>query len=104
MLAWLGRLAQGLIAPVLLFGLAGFFIWHAQLGDERHLNLTRDLVAANAQFDLARTEREVLERRVNSIRGDEMDRDQVDERARTLLNLSRPNEIIIPYAQGDRLY
>ena len=104
MLAWLGRLALGLIAPVLLFGLAGFFVWHTKLGDERHASLTQDLALANVQLDLARTEREVLERRVNSIRGDEMDRDQVEERARALLNLSRPNEIIIPYPQGGRLY
>jgi len=104
MLAWLGRLAQGLIAPVLLFSLAGFFTWHAKLGDERYASVTQDLALANVQFDLARAEREMLERRVNSIRGDEIDRDQVEERARALLNLSRPNEIIIPYPPGERLY
>lgn len=104
MLAWLGRLAQGLIAPALLFGMAGFFIWHANLGDERHASISRELAMAHAQLDLARTEREVLERRVNSIRGDEMDRDQVEERARAMLNLSRPYEIIMPYPQGERLF
>jgi cell division protein FtsB len=104
MLAWLGRLARGLIAPALLFGASGFFIWHAQQGQERRAEREQELALAQVGLRAAEADREALERRVNAIRGNEMDRDQVEERARALLNLSRPNEIVLPYAQGERLY
>jgi cell division protein FtsB len=104
MLAWLGRLARGMIAPVLLFGASAFFIWHAQKGEERRVERMQELALARVGLGAAEAEREALERRVNAIRGDQMDRDQVEERARALLNLSRPNEIVLPYAQGERLY
>ena len=38
------------------------------------------------------------------LRGDRIDRDQLDERARTLLNLVGKDEIVIPYEPGRRLY
>ncbi len=104
MLAWLGRLARGLIAPVLFFGASAFFIWHAQQGEERHVERLQDLAQARVGLNIATAEREAMERRVNAVRGSEMDRDQVEERARALLNLSRPGEIILPYAPGERLY
>lgn len=104
MLAWLGRLARGLIAPVILFGASGFFIWHAQQGEQRRAERMQDVTLARVTLGAAEAEREAMERRVNAIRGNEMDRDQVEERARALLNLSRPNEIVLPYAQGERLY
>ena len=104
MLAWLGRFVRGMIAPVLLFGASAFFVWHAQRGELRLAERGQELALARAGLDAATAERLAMERRVNAIRGEEMDRDQVEERARALLGLSRPNEIVLPYAPGDRLY
>ena len=42
--------------------------------------------------------------RVAGLRSDRIDRDQLDERARTLLNLVGKDEIVIPYEPGKRLY
>ena len=50
------------------------------------------------------TDRDALERRVTGLRGDRIDRDQLDERARTLLNLVGKDEIVIPYEPGKRLF
>ncbi len=104
MWSWLGRLARGMIAPVLLFGASGFFIWHARQGEERRVERAHELALARVALGAAEADRGAIERRVDAIRGNEMDRDQVEERARALLNLSRPDEIVLPYAQGERLY
>jgi cell division protein FtsB len=56
-----------------------------------------DLAAANA-------ERDAWQRRVRALEGDHLDRDMLDERARALLNLASPNEIIVQYGAQDRLF
>ena len=40
-------------------------------------------------------ERSTLERRVDLLRPDHLDRDMLDERARSQLNLAAPNDIVI---------
>jgi cell division protein FtsB len=104
---WLGRVVKALLAPTLLLGLSAFFVWHAQHG-ERGLTMREQRLA---ELETARhiraavaTEREGAERRVNAMRGAALDRDQLEERARSMLNLTQPNEIVIPYPQGRRLY
>jgi cell division protein FtsB len=38
------------------------------------------------------------------MRGDQLDRDQLEERARAMLNLTTREEIVIPYPPGQRLF
>jgi cell division protein FtsB len=38
------------------------------------------------------------------MRNNRLDRDAVDERARAMLNLSEPTDVVVPYGQGKRLY
>lgn len=47
------------------------------------------------QIALAKDERAAWERRVNQIRGPEVDRDLLDERQRAMLNLAHKNDLII---------
>ena len=47
---------------------------------------------------------DAIERRVTGLRGDRLDRDQLDERARALLNMAGRDEIVVPYPQDRRLY
>jgi cell division protein FtsB len=104
---WMGRIAKALAAPALLFGLAGFFVWHATQG-ERGLasrqERLRALEAARLAQQEAIAEREAAERRVNALRGQTLDRDQLEERARAMLNLTTRDELVIPYPAGQRLY
>jgi cell division protein FtsB len=45
-----------------------------------------------------------MERRVAGLRGDMIDRDQLDERARALLNMVGKDEVVAPYGQGKQLF
>ncbi|GGC58401.1 hypothetical protein GCM10011504_40760 [Siccirubricoccus deserti] len=103
----LKRKAREAVLPLGFIALCGYFAWHSMHGDygllarERRLE---DLAAARATLARAEAEREAMERRVSGLRGDHIDRDQLDERARTLLNLVGKDEIVIPYEPGRRLY
>jgi cell division protein FtsB len=50
-------------------------------------------------LDRVEGERQALDRRVNLLRSDHLDRDMLDERARSTLNLVGPNELVIFNAQ-----
>jgi cell division protein FtsB len=103
----LGRGVRSMVFPVLLASAAAFFVWHASHGDrgliakERRL---QEIAAARAELAQAVSEREAAERRVNALRGREIDRDQLEERARALLNVTARDEIVIPYQVGQRLF
>jgi cell division protein FtsB len=101
------RCVKILAAPVILAGITAFFIWHASHGDRglivREQRLL-EIAAARVDRDRAIAEREAAERRVNAMRGDQLDRDQLEERARAMLNLTTREEIVIPYPPGQRLF
>ena len=103
----LKRRARDALLPLTFAALCGYFAWHAQHGDFGKLARERkleDIAQARAALDRAMTERDAMERRVAGLRGDRIDRDQLDERARTLLNLVGKDEIVIPYEPGKRLF
>jgi cell division protein FtsB len=95
----LKRRARDVIGPVLGFCVVGYFVYHSIEGERgltAYVRLTERLVDARAQLDEVQAERQALERRVKLLRTDNLDPDMLDERARTILNYSRPDEIIIP--------
>ncbi len=103
----IGRALRLLAAPVVLASLAGFFVWHASHGERGLIAREARLVQiAEAREGLARAtaEREAAERRVNALRGATIDRDQLEERARALLNMTQREEIVVPYQPGQRLF
>lgn len=93
--------------PCLFMALSGYFAWHAMHGDRgliaREQRLA-DIAAARAELSHAEADRDAIERRVVGLRGDRVDRDQLDERARALLNMVGRDEIVVPYAPERRLY
>jgi cell division protein FtsB len=103
----LRRRTRAAVPPLLLMALVAYFLWQAQQG-ERGLNADAERREALrlAQADLARAETDLAswERRVKALRADRMDRDILDERARAMLNLSDPNDIIIPYGKDQKLF
>lgn len=104
---WLIRMLKLLAPPVILASIAAFFVWHASHGERgliaREQRLV-DIAQARAERDRAVAEREGAERRVNAMRGDRLDPDQLEERARAMLNLTTREEIVIPYPPGQRLF
>lgn len=104
----LKRKLRDAMLPVIFAGLCGYFAWNAKTGEfglEARERKLADIALARKALDKAETEREAMERRVAGLRGDhQIDRDQLDERARTLLNLVGKDEIVIPYEPGKRLF
>ena len=96
-----------LAAPVILASIAGFFVWHASHGDRGLIareHRLAEIETAKSDRERASAERQAAERRVNAMRGDRLDRDQLEERARAMLNLTTREEIVIPYPPGQRLF
>lgn len=104
---WLLRILKLLAPPVILASIAAFFVWHASHGDRGLIAREQRIVEigqAMSDRERAIAEREAAERRVNAMRGDQLDRDQLEERARAMLNLTTREEIVIPYPPGRRLF
>jgi len=101
------RRVKAACPPLLFLSLVGYFGWNAFQGPH-------GLTSYHAQQHLlsqAETDRQdaVLEQaawmqRVSGLRDRDIDPDTLDERARAMLNLANPNDIVVPYGRGDRLY
>jgi cell division protein FtsB len=59
----------------------------------------QQLVAAEAERSAAEAERDAWEKRVAGLRNNHIDPDTLDERARAMLNLADPSDIVVPYGQ-----
>ncbi|GIX13165.1 MAG: septum formation initiator [Paracoccaceae bacterium] len=93
-----GRALAGAFYSFLILGLVGYFSFSAVQGEyglARKIEieaLERDLAA---ELDARRGEREKLANLVRRLSDDYLDLDLLDERARNVLGLARPDEIII---------
>jgi cell division protein FtsB len=105
----LKRRARAAAMPVVFLAITGYFCWNATQGP-------RGLVAYAQREDLLRqvqadhaaatAERDMWERRVAGLRANKagLDGDTIDERARSMLNLAQPNEVIVQYTAKDKLF
>jgi cell division protein FtsB len=87
------------IAPQVLFACTvGYFAYHAVQG-ERGLNaymqMQQDLEQAQAVQQELAAQRAELAHRVSLLRRDSLDPDMLEERAREVLNFTRPDEIVV---------
>lgn len=93
------RILSILAFHVVVLGASGFFAWNAYIGDRglvaRREHKTR-IAQLNRQIDELKIERTGFERRVAALSSDEIDRDLLDERARSVLNLAHRNDLVIP--------
>lgn len=106
-LRFLRRAFNALALPVVFLGVSGYFVWHAMHGERGSIARTEriaEIAAARQELARAEAERDAIERRVAGLRGDRLDRDQLDERARSLLNMVGRDEIVVPYGPERRLY
>jgi len=98
---------KAIALPVLFLALSGYFVWHAVHGERGLMARERrlaDIAAAQAELRRAEHDRDAMERRVVGLRGERLDRDQLDERARALLNMVGRDELVVPYTPERRLY
>ena len=107
LLSTIKRLLKGVLVPALFLAVSGYFAWHAVHGERGLMARDKrqaDIVAARAELTRSESERDAMERRVAGLRGDRLDRDQLEERARSLLNMVGRDEVIVPYGPERRLY
>ena len=101
------RRAKAAIAPLFFLSLVGYFGWNIVRGDHGLVAYQqRRRLLVQAQADLAKvTARETMwARRVASLQTGHLDLDALDERAREMLTLSDPRDILVPYGKDGRLY
>lgn len=89
---------RSLIFPLLACAIGGYFAYNLQIGDHgleaRAMLQKRKAVLAGELAGL-REVKERLERDVALLRPDNLDPDMLDERARAILNLAAPDDLII---------
>ena len=95
------------VAPTVFLSLVGYFGWQATQG-ERGLQsyAMRQEQLRLVQGDLQRTtqDRESWERRVAGLKTQRLDPDTLDERARSMLNVADPADVVVPYGPGKKLF
>jgi len=101
---------RGLLAalwPVVLMGVTVYFGWYGLNGAHGQKALpVREAALVAAKADLARAEvdRDAWQHRVDALKTDHLDPDMLDEQARTVLNMAKSDEIIVPYPKDKPLY
>ncbi len=94
-------------APSVFLALVAYFSWNATQGERglRTYAVRQDqLRSVQAELDRTVLDRETWERRVAGLRTQRLDPDTLDERARAMLNVADPSDIVMPYGAGKRLY
>jgi cell division protein FtsB len=103
----LKRRCKAAIAPLVFMGVTGYFAWSATHGDHGLQSFAyRESQLRDAQADQAKAqaELEVWERRVAGLRTSRLDPDTLDQQARATLNLADPNDVVVMYGPGKKLF
>ena len=109
-MSWSGTLrrqAKAAVAPAVFLGLAGYFGWSATQGtrgSQAYAVRQEQLRTVEAELLRTMTERDMWERRVAGLRDKRLDPDTLDERARAMLNVADPSDLVMPYGVGKRLF
>ena len=101
------RAAVAMIAPAVFLSVTGYFAWNATRGDHGLKNYAArktQLVVAQKEQAVAEAERDLWEIRVAGLRANHIDPDTLDERARAMLNLAEPDDVVVPYGPGKDLF
>jgi len=93
--------------PTFLLALTAIFAWQATQGPHGLIMREKreaELAQAQANLAAAKAERDMWQRKVDGLTPSHLDRDALDQRARELLNLAQPNEIVVQYGPRDKLF
>ena len=95
------------IAPSVFLAVTAYFGWQATQG-ERGLHSyamrQEQLKLVLADLDRTALDRDQWERRVAGLKTQRLDSDTLDERARAMLNVADPTDIVVPYPSGKKLF
>jgi cell division protein FtsB len=103
----LKRRSRIMIAPAVFLAITGYFGWNATQGDRglvayaERKELLRQVLADQAA---AKAERDGWETRVSGLRARHLDPDTLDERARAMLNLAEPSDVIVKLGPQEKLF
>jgi cell division protein FtsB len=103
----LKRRARIMVAPAIFLAITGYFGWNATQGERglvayaQRQDLLRQVVGDQ---DAAKIERDSWQTRVAGLRAQHLDPDTLDERARAMLNLADPSEVIVKLSPQDKLF
>jgi cell division protein FtsB len=89
---------RSLIFPLLACGAGGYFGYHLEIGDhglEARADLERRKQVLEGELAGLKEVRQRLERDVALLRPESLDPDMLDERARAILNLAQPDDLIL---------
>ncbi len=84
--------------PLAFTCVAGYFAYHAVNGDRGLLAWRQyqgQILQAKSELERISKERAAMERNVHLLSNSGLDRDMLEERARTMLNFAAPNEKVI---------
>lgn len=98
---------RSLVAPAVFLSLVGYFGWSATQGDrglQAYAVRQEQLATVKAELKRYQMERDALERRVAGLREQRLDPDTLDERARAMLNVADPADLVVMYGAGKRLF
>jgi cell division protein FtsB len=101
------RALRAMAAPVVFLAITGYFGWNATQGNRGLVaqsysqELLRQAEAANVT---ARADRDGWDRRVGGLHSNRLNPDTLDERARAMLNLADPTDVVVQYAPKDKLF
>lgn len=91
--------AERLFTLACVFAVGGYFLYHAATGDHgyiAYLKYQAEEERLMAELEALRAKRRELEHKVSLLRPESLDPDMLDERARALLDLAHPRDMIIP--------
>jgi cell division protein FtsB len=90
--------ARHIVGPVLCLVLVGYFSYHLINGERGFialLQLNQQIQEAKASATFLANERAKIESRVALMRPDHLDPDMLAERARLMLGMGHPDEVVI---------
>ena len=101
------RRLKSAIPPCVFLALIGYFGWSATQGNrglQAYAIRQDQLRNVEAELTKASAEQVVWERKVLGLRTSRLDPDSLDERARAMLNLADPADVVVMYGPGKNLF
>jgi cell division protein FtsB len=90
--------ARNVVAPTLCSMVIAYFGYHLVQGDRglrAWIQVRHEIAVAEKTLGQTETERNAYETRVARLRPDQLDLDMLDEQARVILNMAKPEDLVI---------